>query len=71
LYSNVTQRDRRRERFGPPQRRTGILRRYIVGKYDVPLRIAGSGESWNDSDRYKNLGCAALTPFVDRQASRM
>jgi hypothetical protein len=57
------------ERFRLSRRRAGIVREYILGKYDVPPQTAGfiglGAEALNspDNDRWDGV---ALTLFLDR-----
>ena len=58
------------ERFRVSRRRAGIVRQYILGKYDVPPQVAGfiglGEEALNspDKDRWDGV---SLTLFLDRE----
>jgi hypothetical protein len=62
------------ERFRVSRRRAGIVRQYIVGKYDLPPQNAGLiglGDEALNSPANDRWDGAALTVFLDRAELRM
>jgi hypothetical protein len=62
------------ERFRLSRRRAGIVRQYIVGKYEVPpqnVGFIGLGEEAFDSPDKKRWDGVSLTLFLDRTELQM